>query len=221
MTLHEIANRLQAKRNDTIKNGWTADQTRGDETYGLNYAKVQEVAREMHHDAVLADELYASSNHDMKVLATFIDDPKSYTLDELTQRANQLYPSPFAEKFCKQVLAHSVHAVYFVDKWLACEDCNLQAYAYITLSEIAKRQNKLSDVFFAMHLDAIALTFTKAPADVQYAMKCAAESIAGRNERLRAKAQVSEALLSLHKAPGNKKTKALATHEKSVAQSAP
>jgi hypothetical protein len=196
MTLEDIAKKLESKRSSIIKKGWTHADTQGDETYGLNYSKVQEVARELPLDAVLADELYASSNHDMKVLATMIDDPKSYTLDELSKRADQLYPSPFAEKFCRQVLAYTDHAVHYIDKWLDCQDCNLQAYAYITLSEIAKKSNKLSDDFFAAHLDRIARTISTEPADTREAMSAAVHSIAARNAKLhQSSAKAREAML--------------------------
>lgn len=208
MTLNEVAKKLESQRNETIRNGYTPADSCSDETYGLNFSKIKEVAKEIEHDAVLADELYASTNHDMKVLATLIDDPKSYTLDELTKRADQLYPSPFADKFCRQVLANTDHAVRFINKWLDCEDCNLQAYAYITLSEIARKQNNLSDDFFGKHLERIERSFASEPDDVQQAMQSAIHAIAQRTEKLRRKAIEASNILEQLQAeakPGNGK----------------
>jgi len=187
MTLNDIAKKLENQRTNALNSNAKKINLRGDETYGLSISKIQEVAKGLHNDPILADELYGTQNYDMKVLATMIDDPKSYTLDELTQRANQLYPSPFAEKFCKQVLANTDHAVHFIDKWLACEDCNLQAYAYITLGEIARKSNNLSDEFFAAHMLTISETMDDQTDDIKTAMKGAVKSIAGRNEVLRKK----------------------------------
>ncbi len=195
MTVEEIAKKLENQRDKVIKNGWKDSDTRGDATYGLNFSKIQEVAKGLENDAVLADELYGTRNHDMKVLATMIDDPKSYTLDELNKRAEQLYPSPFAEKFCKRVLANSEHAVGFINKWLYCEDCDLKAYAYMTLSEVARKQNNLSSDFFAKQLHTIVSTFANEKPEVKEAMQGALTAIASRNEVLKQHAmEVSEQL---------------------------
>lgn len=195
MTVEEIAKKLENQRDKVIKNGWKDSDTRGDATYGLNFSKVQEVAKDLENDAVLADELYGTRNHDMKVLATMIDDPKSYTLDELNKRAEQLYPSPFAEKFCKRVLANSEHAVGFINKWLYCEDCDLKAYAYMTLSEVARKPNNLSSDFFAKQLQTIASTFANEKSEVKEAMHGALTAIACRNKILKQHAmEVSEQL---------------------------
>ncbi len=197
MTLYDIAKKLESQRTNTLRTNGKNTNICGDETYGLSLSKIQAVAKEMQNDAVLADELYGSTNYDMKLLATLIDDPKSYTLDELTKRADQLYPSPFAEKFCRQVLANTEHAVHFIDKWLDCEDCNLQAYAYITLSELAKKQNNLGNDFYASHLRTIEDTIATETEDVRQAMQAAVKAIATRNETLRQKASLVAEIVKL------------------------
>lgn len=187
MTFEEIAKKLENQRTDTIRNGWTREMTHGDETYGLNFSTIRKVAGDIPKDAVLADELYACRNHDMKVLATYIDDPLSYTRDELNMRSSQLYPSPFAEKFCKRILAHSEHAVHFIDEWIACDECEYRAYAYLTLAELAKKKNRLSDEFYAKCLEGIAAKIHNEKEDVKEAMYTAMVSIGQRDENLRKK----------------------------------
>lgn len=187
MTFEEIAKKLENQPTDSIRNGWTREITHGDETYGLNFSTIRKVAEGIPTDAVLADELYACANHDMKVLATYIDDPRSYTRDELNMRKSQLYPSPFAEKFCERILAHSEHAVHFIDEWIACDDCEYRAYAYLTLGELAKKKNGLSNEFYAKCLEGIAVKIHGEKDDVKEAMYNAMLSISQRDERLREK----------------------------------
>lgn len=184
MTLDEISKKLELQGNQMPKRGWTREDTNGEETFGLNFTKVQEIARELESDPAFADELYSSGNHDLKVLATFIDDPKSYTLDELNKRAEQLYPSPFAEKFCRQVLAKSDHAVHFVDKWSECADCDYRCYAFYILSELAKKTNRLSNEFYARFLEDIAAHIHEETDTVKEAMQQAIVAIGARDKRL-------------------------------------
>lgn len=184
MTLEDVVQKLRKQGEKAVRNGWTPEMTRGDETYGLNFSAVKEVAEELRKDPVLADEMYAGSNHDLKVLATYIDDPESYTRDELNKRSEQLYPSPFAEKFCRLVLANSEHAVHFIGEWIRCESCEYRAYAYHTLAELAKKKNRLSDDFYASCLDGIAENFHKEKPDVQQAMQTALAAISKRDAAL-------------------------------------
>lgn len=184
MTLEDVVQKLQKQGEKAVRNGWTPDMTHGDETYGLNFSAVKEVAEKLRKDPVLADEMYAGRNHDLKVLATYIDDPESYTRDELNKRSEQLYPSPFAEKFCRQVLANSEHAVHFIGEWISCESCDHRAYAYHTLAELAKKKNRLSDDFYAACLDEIAENIHKEKPDVQEAMHAAMVAISKRDAAL-------------------------------------
>jgi 3-methyladenine DNA glycosylase AlkD len=197
MTVEEIDARLRSIDSEEVKNGWTILDTNGEQTYGLNYAKVAEVAREMESDACLADELYATSNHDLKVFATCIDDPDSYTKDELNKRGEQLYPSPFADKFCHQVIAKSQHAVHFIDEWSRSEDPEYRYYAYLILDELAKRKNNLSCEFFSRHVKEIAETIHNESDEVKEAMHQALISIGCRerslkNESVKAAQQIGQ-----------------------------
>ena len=171
MTVDEVVSKLKSESTEGVKNGWSILDTRGEETYGLNFSKVQSIAKKIKNDPCLADELYASNNHDLKVLATCIDDASSYSLDELNNRVSQLYLSPFAEKFCQQVMAKSAHAVHFIDKWSNCEVGDFKCYAYFTLAEVAKNKNNLSDEFYARHLRDIAETIHAEPDTVKEAMQ--------------------------------------------------
>ncbi len=202
MTLEEVAEKLKDKSSKTAR-GWTPDDTHGDETYGLNFTRILEVARGMKTDAVLADELYASTNHDMKVLATVIDDPKSYTLDELYKRTEQLYPSPFAEKFCRQVLAQSDHAVHFINEWIAEGNDAEKAFAYYTLGEVAKLNKRLSDDFFANYLDDISDNVHQESDFVKESMHWAIKSICARDACLNEKcAEVARKIGALRLSKG-------------------
>lgn len=184
MTVDEASAKLKSMNREGIKNGWSESDTQGEETYGLNYTAIQKASKEFEKDPFLADELYASNNHDLKVLAALIDDPESYTQDELQKRSDQLYLSPFGEKFCQKVMAKSPHAVHFVEKWTKSENSTQKCFGYLTLQELAKIKNNLADDFFSGHLEGIATRIPDASEDVRKCMISALSSIAKRNESL-------------------------------------
>ena len=170
MTLDTLTQELKSIPTAEIKNGWTEKHSKGDETFGLNISSVQKVAKTLKKDAVLADEIYSGNNHDLKVLATFIDDPESYTFDEISERIKQVYPSPFSDKFCENVLAKSPLAVHFIDCWKDSEEDNLRNYAYTTLASVAKQKNNLGVEFFVNHLNSISGSIKDEPRHVRKAM---------------------------------------------------
>ena len=184
MTVDEASEKLKSMNREGIKNGWSESDTQGEETYGLNHTAIQKASKDFEKDPFLADELYASNNHDLKVLAAHIDDPESYTKDELEKRSDQLYLSPFGEKFCQKVMAKSPYAVHFVDMWVKSDNASMRCFGYLTLQELAKLKNNLADDFFSDHLEGIASRIPNASEDAKKCMISALSSIAKRSEGL-------------------------------------
>ncbi len=221
MSAKEIASALEALKTEDIKNGWTHRVTNGDKTFGLNLSTVQRFSKDLKKDACLADELYSGNNHDLKVLATFIDDPDSYTQDELSARANQLYPSPFAEKFCEQIVAKSQFAVLFTDLWRNDPDNDKRCYAYYTLSAIAKQKNNLGVEFFIDHIKAIAKSIKKEPRKVRKAMYKALISIGCRDQFLRDQSMAAAQKVGLIRLDGSSSIDLLSQIKKTTEQRRP
>jgi hypothetical protein len=147
--------------------------------------RLKNLARQLPKDPVLADELYQEEDEMLRVLATYIDAPDSYTRDELHKRADSLTPSPCAERFCTNVVARSPYAVHFIDEWANCSKGDFECYAYHTLAEVARQKNCLSDDFYANYLRNIASKIDEAPETVRVAMMHALKSIASRDAKLK------------------------------------
>jgi|GEM_PF-2179468 len=188
MEIVELDEKLRSLSDENSRQSWSLLDTAGHPTYGLNFAKIAQIAREVGKDSCLADELYASGNHDLQVLATYLDDSDSYTRDDLRRRAHQLYLSPFAEKFCKLVLAKSRHAVEFIDEWMAGDNETLHCYAFYALEALAGRKNNLSVDFYARYVAEITLNIQGKPDAVKEAMHEALVAIGCRDASLQKRA---------------------------------
>lgn len=119
-----------------------------------------EIANQIGPDKELADQLYAASNHDANLLATLIDEPETYTPDQMEERVKQLYPSPFAERFCRKILANTPFAVEQVYYWQQENTENSRYFALLTLAGLADRPNNLSKRFFEVQMEALSCYFT-------------------------------------------------------------
>lgn len=180
MTIREVGRLLKESEGQRMPEGTKEGKISIEALSRLNREGIKDIAKTIRKDAILADELYACAGHDMKLLAALIDDPESYTLDEIEERSNQLYPTDIGDVFCKRVMAKSPHAVHFVNKWMDSRDASHRSFAYRTLEELAKKNVNLANGFFRAHLARIAKTIKTEPPLVQNAMASAAESICKR-----------------------------------------
>ena len=217
MTLDELTNRLKTIPTNEIKNGWTKKITHGDETFGLNLTAINKEARKLDTDPILADELYASNNHDLKVLGTYVDNPYSYTLDEMSDRIEQVYPSPFSEKFCENVVAKSKHAVHFIDLWKGSKEDDKRCYAYTTLAYVAKQKNSLGEDFFVDHINSISGCIKDEPRHVRKAMYKAMINIGCRDNFLKDASMAAARRVGLIRLNGNSSVDLLVKIQKATA----
>ena len=60
--------------------------------YGVSYANLYKLQKRIKTDHALADQLWATGNHDARILATLVADPAAFTakqLDDLQARARK------------------------------------------------------------------------------------------------------------------------------------
>jgi len=185
MNTQEVEHMLKSIGKENVKRGWSLVDTKGDKTFGLDGKSIREAAKEVPTDACLADELYGTSNHDLKFFATYIDDPVSYSRDEIIQRCEQLYASPFGESFCKRILAKTPFAVECLEMWEDSEDPDKISCIYYTLSALANQKNNLADEFFLKHLGKIQTQLPEQEDVVQESMSKALQAASNRSSTLR------------------------------------
>jgi len=66
-----------------------------DDSYGIGLSKLREIAKRINVDPDLSDRLFESNNHDLKVIASLIDDPLRYKKDTLLDRINKKQSNHF------------------------------------------------------------------------------------------------------------------------------
>lgn len=195
MNVQEIEQMLKSIGKENVKRGWSHVDTKGDKTFGLDGKSIREAAKNLPTDACLADELYGTENHDLKYLATYIDEPGSYSRDEIIHRCEQLYASPFGESFCKKILAKTPFAVECLEMWENSDDPDKISCIYYTLSALANQKNNLADEFFLKHLQKLEDQLPDQDDVVQESMSKALQAACNRNSSLRKESEkIADAL---------------------------
>src|SRR5215212_6112638 len=93
----------------------------GEPMYGVSYANLEALRKRIKIDQALAEQLWASGNHDARVLATMIADPRTIARATLELWAAQLGNHVLADAFAKLV-AQTAEAHTLMADWLQSDD---------------------------------------------------------------------------------------------------
>ncbi len=173
---------------------WGSEQTRKtyrrhgvrDEMFGVSYANLYALRRKIKIDHGLAKALWASGNHDAKVLATMITDPAKLTSGELDSWTKDLNDSAITNAFALMAI-HSPVAQKKFEKW--CDSTSeLLGQAGWTMLAIATENAEFPDAYFEPYLETIERDIHRRKNRVRYAMNNALIAIGKRSDKLQKKA---------------------------------
>lgn len=86
------------------------------ESFGVSPAQLKAIARRVKNDHDLARQLWATGNHDARMLATLVADPQALTASELDQWVRQVDNYVLADSF-SALVARSPQASSRIDRW--------------------------------------------------------------------------------------------------------
>jgi 3-methyladenine DNA glycosylase AlkD len=154
----------------------------GPKQFGVSYAVLGKLTKQIKRDHALALGLWDSGWHDARVLATFIADPQqadAATLDEWVLGAES---RPLAGAVAKLVAA-TASAEALAAKWCADSRESVAVTGWDVVAELALCST-VDDSKFAALLKTIESEIHQSPNDVRYAMNGALIAIGVRNPKL-------------------------------------
>jgi len=155
--------------------------------YGVSFEHLSALARSYGRNHRLAVLLWASGNHDARLLATMIADAGALTSAELDRWAKELGNYVIADAFSKLVrtspLIRAKAAAWTTSRndWIGQVGWNL--VAFLALSEVS-----LTEAEFSRYLETIAKDIHASKNRTRYAMNSALIAIGIRSARLKQKA---------------------------------
>jgi len=151
--------------------------------FGVSYANLGKLKKSIKVDHELARSLWASGNHDARVLATMIADPQQITAKDLDQWVEQLDSYPITDAFAG-LAAGSPLASKRVAKWTGSKEEWVSSAGWGLVTRLALADGALTDSACEKHLKTIESKIHKAPNRTRYAMNGALIAIGMRNATL-------------------------------------
>jgi len=152
-------------------------------SFGVSYANLGKLKKSIGVDHELARALWASGNHDARVLATMIADPEAVTATDLDTWARQLDSYPLTDAF-SNLAASSPLASKRVAMWTGSKQEWESSAGWILVARLALADGALPDSVCEKHLKTIESKIHKAPNRTRYAMNGALIAIGMRSAAL-------------------------------------
>lgn len=186
MTKTEAMKELKANGNARTRKTYRRHGVEGD-LYGVSYAALGKMRKKIKTDQPLAEQLWATGNHDARVLATMIAAPAECRASTFNTWAKGIDNRHLAAAV-SNVAALSPVAKKQADKWTASRREMLGCTGWHTLASLAREENDLPDAYFEERLQTIESKIDESPNWVKYAMNNALINIGVRNSKLEKKA---------------------------------
>ncbi len=169
---------------------WGSEQTRKtykrhgvlDEMFGVSYANLYTLRKQIKIDQALAKKLWATGNHDAKVLATMIADPAAFNASELEGWAKDLNDQVITSAFSLFAI-QSPAAQKKYEKWCAAKS-ELLGQAGWTMLGLATEKAELPDSYFEPFVETIERDIHRRKNRVRHAMNNALIAIGKRSDHL-------------------------------------
>jgi 3-methyladenine DNA glycosylase AlkD len=159
----------------------------GENQYGVSFANLKQLRKKLKLNHDLAQELWASGNHDAQILATMIANPQLVDKALLERWAKDLSNYVITDAFVGLV-SQTPLARQQMEAWHRSEDEWLGRASWHLLAQLAQKDATLPDSFFEPYLAEIEQTIHTHKNRVREAMNNALIAIGIRNEHLHQKA---------------------------------
>ena len=157
------------------------------DVFGVSYANLENLRKKIKVDQELAEKLWATGNHDARILATMIADPAQINERLLDSWAKDLRYHVLTDAFTGLV-SKTPLARKKMEKWIKSNNEMLARAGWQLLSYLAMRDEELPDNYFEQYLETIEREIHSQKNRVKEAMNGALISIGMRNEVLQEKA---------------------------------
>lgn len=186
MTFAEVMKALEACGTPQYRKTWARHGVAG-AMFGVSYANLYRMQKAIKLDQALAEQLWATNNHDAQVLATLIADPQAISDKQLEAWAQSLSNYGLAEMF-SQLVARTPLARQKADKWNKSKDEFSGQTGWNLIAQLALNDQSLPDDYFESYLKIIESDIHQRKNRVRHAMNGALIAIGLRNEKLRKQA---------------------------------
>lgn len=159
----------------------------GKKMYGVSYANLNKLRKQIGTDQALAEQLWASGNHDARVLATMVADPKQTKSGLLDVWVKDIDSYVLGDAL-RDLVARTPFAFKKFEKWSRSKSEFVGQVGWGLLSYLADHSKDVNNAFFIELLKTIEDEIHTRPNRVRHSMNGAIITIGARNSTLRKRA---------------------------------
>ncbi|MCY3805868.1 MAG: DNA alkylation repair protein [bacterium] len=156
----------------------------GEPMFGVSFAHLRKLGKKLRPDHDLAQALWASGNHDARVLALAVADPSEAAIEEIEAWASEVDNYVLIDEFAAFIAA-TPHFGACADDWTERTGEWVASAGWSLVAQQALQDDDLPDEYFDARLRAIEAHIGGAANRVRHCMNGALIAIGGRNESLR------------------------------------
>jgi 3-methyladenine DNA glycosylase AlkD len=191
MTVEEVLKTLESFGSEQTRKTYGRHGVTGP-MFGVNFGDLKPFAKKLKTNHALALELWASGNHDARILALMIADPEQATTELLETWADALNVYVLTDALSvyigKTPLARKI-----MEKWTQSSEEWRGTAGWNLLGMLATNDPTLADSYFEQYISRIEHDLPGAKNRVRYAMNNAVISIGMRNAELERQALAAAA----------------------------
>lgn len=155
--------------------------------HGVSFANLKDLKKRISCDQPMAVQLWASGNHDARVLATMVADSEAIRAAQLEGWVRDLDNYVVADAF-SGLVARTAFAQGKADKWMASRKEFIGQVGYNLLSFLAMSTEGLPNSYFLQHLERIEEEIHRSANRIRHAMNQAVIATGLRNPALQRRA---------------------------------
>ncbi len=182
MTLKQAMKELESVGTEQNRKVYMRHGVKG-ELFGVSYANLRQIARTIKKNQKLANELWATGNHDARVLATMISDPAEIEAKTLKTWVKDLNNYVVADALSAMV-AKTPHAIEMMEAWTKLKGEWPGQAGWNLVAHLAMNDRLKSDEYFAERLATIEKSIATSKNRVRHEMNGALIAIGMRNKNL-------------------------------------
>ena len=156
MTRDEVIAWMEENRDERGMKHWDRLGESGEgkmTSYGVGLTRLRKFAKQVGKSHELAGELWEVANHEVKIVALLIDEPKKITREQVEAQVEEVGPGSLGHVFssCDAPLAKAAFAGELAAAWMESEDPVRRRCAYGLVYELSKSTKKSApgDDFYA------------------------------------------------------------------------
>jgi 3-methyladenine DNA glycosylase AlkD len=182
LELSILLTELESLGTEQNRKTYRAHGVLGDQ-YGLSFANLDKLSKRLKQNHPLALQLWATGNHDARLLAMRIADTSLLDIQTIESWGSQL-DNYIVTDALSSLIAKSPHAMLIMQRWTQSDEEWLGAAGWNILSHLALQDATLPNKFFIPFLKTIRSHIHQRKNRVRYSMNNALIAIGARNLNL-------------------------------------